>query len=203
MTGRRCPFIAAAVLAVSVPTAGCALRLSDPIYAFKDIHAEEPTHEGMSLLFGTIVVDQVGAGDLNSVTLAKLGPAQARSWRGANRVNLFRVFFRRTMKDGNFIIELEPGLYELDGFTTSGWGQPRTWNAKDEARKGMRVLVTRPGIYDIGTIRVGNPEVTGINERTYAMERTTENTPERRAVFERAIAGTRWEKLSASAVAAR
>ena len=87
--------------------------------------------------------DPVG---VNTVTLAKVGPGQTRSYRGANRVNLFRVFFRRTMKDGNFIIEVEPGLYELEGFSTSGWGQPRTWNAKEEARKGMRVLVTRPGL---------------------------------------------------------
>jgi hypothetical protein len=176
---------------------GC-FRLSDPFYAMKDIHADEPKHEGSSLLLGTIEVEAWMTGDLNTVNLVRLGPGKERAYYGANRINLFRVFSPRTMKDGNFIIEVDPGVYELQNFTTSGWGQPQTWNAREEARKGTRVMVTRPGVYDIGTIRVERGE--GLS-RTYAMERSAESTPERREVFARALAGTRWERLAAPASA--
>jgi hypothetical protein len=190
---RRALLAWAALLLAS--TSGC-FRLSDPIYTFKDIRAVEPSHEGMSLLFGTIVVDEWMTGDLSTVTLTKLGPGQERTHWGANRVNLFRAFFRRTMKDGNFIIEVEPGLYELDGFSTSGWGQPRVWTAREGARQGSRILVTRPGVYDIGTIRVVHSDTLA---NTYDMERVTDSPPERRMVLARAIGGTRWESLSAPA----
>jgi hypothetical protein len=176
--------------------AGCALRLSDPVYAFKEIRAEEPKQEGASLLFGTIEVEEWMTGDLDTVTLVKLGPGATRSYRGANRVNLFRVFFPRRMKDGNFVIEVGPGLYELERFSTSGWGQPRIWNAKPDARKSTRFLVTRPGVFDIGTIRVTRNSMTS---NSYEMERVANNSPARQAILQNAIAGTRWQHLTVAA----
>jgi hypothetical protein len=180
-------------IALVALAAGC-FRLSDPVYAMQDIRAQEPSEAGRSLIFGTIVVDEFAAGDLDIVTLTKVGPGTERGHRGTNRVSLFRAFFRRSMKDGNFIIEVEPGIYELESFTTSGWMQPRTWTARDEARQGTRVVVTRPGIYDIGTLRValGQSSMLG---RTYSIERITAPSPERWAVLQKAIADTRWTKV--------
>lgn len=169
--------------------AGGCFRLSDPFYAAQDIHAREPSEAGKSLIFGTIVVDQFMAGDLDTVYLTKVGPGTERGHRGTNRINLFRAFLPRAMKDGNFIIEVEPGIYELDSFSTSGFMQPRTWTAADDARQGTRVIITRPGIYDIGTLRVAlGPHFTS----GYTIERIADPSPQRQAVLRTAITGTRW-----------
>jgi hypothetical protein len=183
------------LLLLAVPSAGC--RLSDPVYAFKDVRALEPEEEGMSLLFGTIVVDRSGAGDLASVDLEKIGPGEARTHWNTNNVNMFRVFFRRTMKDGHFLMEVPPGLYEVERFVTGGWGQPETFNVAGEVRKAMRILVTRPGIYDLGSIRVTRSEGWK-NYNKYDVERVLDNSPERQAVLRQAIAGTTWERLAAA-----
>jgi hypothetical protein len=181
--------------------AGGCFRLSDPVYAMQDIRAQEPSEPGRSLIFGTIVVAEFAAGDLDVVTLAKVGPGTERSHRGTNRVSLFRAFLRRSMKDGNFIIEVEPGIYELESFTTSGWMQPRTWTARDQARQGTRVVVTRPGIYDIGTLRVALGQ-SSMFERSYNIEHITAPSPERWGVLQRAIADTRWAKVPMAPMAA-
>lgn len=186
------------LLLLAAPSAGC--RLSDPFYALKEIHADEPEEEGTSLIFGTIYVDQTGAGDLNTVNFERIGPEGTRTNWGVNRVNLFRVFSRRAMKDGNFLMEVGPGLYEMTGFSTSGWGQAQTWNAKDEVRKNLRILVTRPGIYDLGSIRVAHD--TGCAYNSYGMERTADASPQRLTVLRNAIAGTAWERVFARAQAA-
>jgi hypothetical protein len=172
--------------------AGGCFRLSDPFYAAQDIHAREPSEAGKSLIFGTIVVDQFMAGDLDAVNLAKVGPGTEQGYRGTNRINLFRAFLPRAMKDGNFIIEVESGIYELDNFVTSGFMQPRTWTAQDDARRGTRIVVTRPGIYDLGTLRVAlGPRFTS----GYTIERITDPNPERQAVLRTAITGTRWANV--------
>lgn len=173
---------------LAASSAGC--RFSDPIYATKDVRAVEPEEEGMSLIFGTILVDETPADGLASVTLAKIGPGEERSYVNTNNVNMFRVFFRRTMKDGNFLMELRPGLYEVVGFSTVD-----IWTVKESARKAMRILVTRPGIYDIGLIRVSPASRFG---NTYDMELVSDRSPERRAVLAKAIAGTTWERIAAT-----
>lgn len=150
----------------------------------------------MSLLFGTIVVDQAAAGDLASVDLQKIGPGAERTHWNTNNVNMFRVFFRRTMKDGNFLMEVQPGLYEIEGFTTGFLGQPQVFSVKDEVRKAMRILVTRPGIYDLGSIRVTRGEGWR-NYNKYDVERVADNSPERQAVLRQAIAGTTWARFTA------
>ena len=196
MTGaRRRPWLHIALFALAGASAAGCFRLSDPVFAMQDIRAQEPSEAGRSLIFGTIVVDEFAAGDLDIVSLAKVGPGMERGHRGTNRVSLFRAFTRRSMKDGNFIIEVEPGIYELESFTTSGWMQPRTWTSRDEVRRGTRVVVTRPGIYDIGTLRVAMGHSSGF-ERSYDVARSMDPNPERQAVLQKAIAGTRWAKVS-------
>jgi hypothetical protein len=160
----------------------------------QDIHAREPSEAGRSLIFGTIVVDEFAAGDLDIVNLAKVGPGTERGHRGTNRVNLFRAFLPRAMKDGHFIIEVEPGIYELESFTTSGFMQPRTWSSTDDGQRSTRVVVTRPGIYDIGTLRVAMGQ-RGTFQAEYGIERITDPNPQRQAVLRTAIAGTGWAKV--------
>ena len=174
---------------LAASSAGC-FRFSDPIYATKDVRALEPEEEGMSLIFGTILVDDTMADGLASVTLEKIGPGAERSYVNTNNVNMFRVFFRRTMKNGNFLMELRPGLYEVIGFSTG----LQIWTVKESARKAMRILVTRPGIYDIGLIRVSLASRFG---DTYDMELVSDRSPEREAVLAKAIAGTTWERVAA------
>jgi hypothetical protein len=181
------------MLAVAACAAGCVVRLSDPVFAFKDIRAKEPVETGDSLVVGTVVVDEVAAGDLDSVTFVKLGPGATRSYRGTNRVHLFRVFLRRSMRDGHFILEVPPGLYELECFTTSGWGQPIVWKPREDIRKHTRIIVTRPGIYDLGVLRVTR----GNAFNSHAIERVPDANPARQAIFARAIAGTAWQRLAA------
>lgn len=186
-----------AILLLAASSLGC-FRLSDPVYAFKDVRAVEPEEEGMSLLFGTIVVDQAAAGDLASIDLQKIGPGAARTHWNTNNVNMFRVFFRRTMKDGNFLMEVPPGLYEIESFETGFLGQPQVFTVKDEVRKAMRILVTRPGIYDLGSIRVTRSGGGWKNYNKYDVERVADDSPERRAVLRAAIAGTTWERLASA-----
>ena len=192
----RAPIVALAI-AVLAGAAGC-FRLSDPVYAFKNLSAPEPSAEGTSLVFGTVFVETAGSGDLDSVSFLKVGPGAERSRRGANRVNLFRVFFPRTMKDNHFVVELPPGAYELEAFLTSGWGQPHRYEMGEEARKSSRFLVTRPGVYDIGTWRAALDPTQGISIRNrfrYTIERVDEDDPKRQSVLAHAIEGTRWERL--------
>jgi hypothetical protein len=181
-------------LLVTAAVGGCGVRLSDPVYAFKEIRAEEPSRPGKSLIFGTIMVETWMSGDLDTVTLTKLGTGDEPHYYGVNRVNLFRVFFRRSVKDGNFIMEVDPGVYEVDSFSTSGWGRPQEWRAREDARKHTRIVVTRPGVYDLGTLHVqrGESLLSG-----YVIERSAESPPARREVLERAVAGTRWQRMLA------
>ena len=170
---------------------GCALRLSDPVFAFKEIRAAEPTRPGKSLLFGTIVVASWMSGDLDTVELKRIGGGTPPRYYFTTRANLYRAFLRRSVKDGNFVMQVDPGLYELSWFSTSGWGRPIRWEPLDEARPHTRILVTRPGIYDLGTLHVERPGVLG----RFGLRRTTDLTPARRAILEAAVAGTAWEQL--------
>jgi len=180
-----------AVLLMVALSAGC-FRLSDPFYAFKEIRANEPDKEHTSLIFGTIVVDHAGSGDLASVDLEKIGPGTEHTFIDTNRVNLFRVFFRRTMKNNNFVMEVAPGLYQVSSFSTGIWGgQGQIWRAKPEAAAAMRILVTRPGVYDIGPIHV----MRASGENQYEMVLSPDKSPQRMEVLRQAIAGTAWERL--------
>jgi len=73
--------------------------------------------------------------------------------------------------------------------------QPRTWTSREEARRGTRVVVTRPGIYDIGTLRIALAQQIHVFERSYDIEHITTPNPERQAVLRNAIADTRWAQV--------
>jgi hypothetical protein len=199
LAGLRGPSLVISLAVVLGASSGCGFRLSDGFYAFKDIHADEPSREGRSLIIGTIVVESWMAGDLDSVSLIKFGPGERRSHVGADQENLFRVFRPRAIKDGHFIVEVPPGLYEVERFVTSRLGRVHRWSANDEARRNTRIVVTRPGVYDLGTIRVVRGDGA---EAGYGMERLNDNRGARRVVFARALAGTKWQALVSAAASA-
>ncbi len=177
------------LLAASLPA--CGLRLSDPVYALRSIRAEEPHFADRSLIFGSIEVDVFLSGDLDSVVFLKRGPGRQLSSWAASRDLLFRVFRPRTLKDNHFLFQVPPGVYELDHLVTSGWGQPQLWFRQKDSPPVSRVVVTRPGIYDIGTLRIERIP------RTYefTIRRVEQPAPERQQVLRRAIQGTSWDRF--------
>jgi hypothetical protein len=178
-------------LLLAVATSACGLRLSDPIYALRSIQAEEPHFADRSLIFGSIEVDAWLSGDLDSVVFLKRGPGSEVSTWAATRALLFRVFRPRTLKDVHFLVQVPPGIYELDHLVTSGWGRPQYWFRSRGTPPAPRVVVTRPGIYDLGALRIERIPRTF----QFLIQRAEHPAPERQQVLERAIQGTSWQRL--------
>jgi hypothetical protein len=180
------------LLVLALPTSGCGLRLSDPIYAVREIEAEEPSFPDRSLIFGSIEVDAWLSGDLDSVVFLKRGPQHEGPAWTATRTKLFRVFRPRTVKDNHFLFQVPPGAYELDQLVTSGWGRPQVWVRSRDGASGPMVFVTRPGIYDIGSLRIERVPRTF----RFLISRVDRPDPQRQALLERALEGTSWAQLS-------
>ncbi len=176
-------------LAAGATLLAAACRLSDPVFAFRSIEAAEPAFDDRSLLFGTIEVDAWGSGDPDVVVLRRRPGDEPSTWK-ASRTDLFRVFRRRELKDGHFVMQVPPGIYELSSIVTSGWGQPRVWRMAEDGDR-PRVVVTRPGVYDLGTLRV--TRAARSYEFTVAQIEGRDGPRDR--VLRDAIAGTSWERL--------
>lgn len=151
----RC-WICALVVAAS---AGC-FRLTDPFYAFKSLEAGEPPGPGYSLLYGTVEMSQglFGAPRVDTIVLRRVGPGSKRALYEASEGILFRAFRRRILKQGTFAIHVPVGVYELDHLESSGLGRPTLWPLNDETRVASRIYVLRPGVYDLGTLRITAPD---------------------------------------------
>lgn len=171
--------------------AGCVPRLSDPFFAFRDLHAPE-AEPGQSLVFGTIQLESslLGPGDVAAVVLKRVIPEQEEIQRVASKRLPFRAFRTRQVKDGHFVIALEPGAYELVRIVGDDW--LATELAVDEdGRRAMRFTVTRPAVVDLGIVHLA-PSAFG----SYAMTlRTPPADPGREAVLRAAVSGTAWERL--------
>jgi hypothetical protein len=183
------------VLLALVLVLGCApgCRLSDPVYATQEIQAVEPSREGDSLIFGTVVVSEWMSGDLSDITFKKIGPEKRERYYRTTRDNLFRAFRPRAMKDGHFVLELPPGVYELISFSTAALGQPRVFELSAELREKARVLITTPGVYDIGSFEV--TRAPGVFQQSYEVTWKPEGSAERSEIMKRALRGTRWDSL--------
>jgi len=144
-----------------------------------------------------------GAGLPTVVALATLGVARTAVADSPPTVVIGgRITFRDAVREarseeverlrwGHIVIEIRNGW---NGFL----GQPQVFTVKDEVRKAMRVLVTRPGIYDLGSIRVTRSGGSWKNYNKYDVERVADDSSERRAVLRAAIAGTTWERLASA-----
>ncbi|HEX9291553.1 MAG TPA: hypothetical protein VF904_18690 [Anaeromyxobacteraceae bacterium] len=182
---RRGLLLAAALLA-----SGC-FRLTDPVYAFKGLRAPEPEQPGDSLVFGTIALEGFFSGSVDSIVLQRVSPRPGE-FTGVTEEFLFRVFQRRPMKDGSFVMTVEPGMYEIVALAGTVWMRPQRIRFGEQARVASRFTVTRPGVYDIGVLRL-RPSggwgsfYEGTHERGDA-------DPQHAEILRGAVAGTAWER---------
>jgi hypothetical protein len=174
---------------------GC-FRVTDPAYAFRHLKASEPEEAGDSLIFGTMELGGFFNGTVDTVVLRRVAPA-GDEFTGATEHTLFRAFRRRPMKDGTFAVTVSPGLYEIVELDSSSWFKPQTIRFSEGARVASRFAVTRPGVYDLGVLRL---RPTGAFSNTYGGTRERGDAdPQRAGLLREALAGTSWEKYAVKA----
>jgi len=167
-------------------------RLSDPIYALKPLRATEPLGPEYSLVFVTIQNEGgLFATDIDTIYFRRVDPAARGNVSWATDEFLFRVFERRSVKGGNFLIHLSPGVYELDLLER---GRTR-WLLDDSARVASRIYITRPGVYDLGTLRLEKP---GWLSKYRIVAQGDAGSAERSQALWNAVQGTSWERLVAA-----
>lgn len=180
----------AAVLAVTLAS-GC--RLSAPFYAFRGLHAEEPAEAGDSLLFGSLEIT-AAFGSIDTIQLHRVSPrAPGDLYPTATERIGYRVFRPRAMKDGHFLVEVPPGVYEIEALQGGLWGRDAVFVATPDARLASRVVVARPGVYDLGVIRLE----TGTFASRGTLHFAGPGAPERRDILRSALAGTAWARFLA------
>jgi hypothetical protein len=180
------------VLPVALSHSAC-FRLSDPIYAAKSLRATEPLGPEDSLVFVSIQNEGgLFATDIDTVVFRRVDPSARGHVFSATDELLFRVFERRSVKDGHFLVHLSPGVYELDRLAR---GRTR-WLLGDSARVASRIYVTRPGVYDLGTLRLDKP---GWLSNYRLTANGDAGSPERSQLLWSAVKGTSWERLVPSA----
>lgn len=183
----RRPLLLAALLLSS----GC-FRLTDPVWAFKALRAPDPERPGDSLVFGTVVLEGIFAGSIDSVVLRRASPRPGE-FTGVTEAFLFRAFQRRPMKDGSFVMTLEPGAYEIVELRGSGWISGRIIRFGEKARTASRFTVTRPGIYDFGILRLHSAGTFGSSYE--GVHEPGDSDPHHAQILRDAIAGTSWERF--------
>ncbi|HEX2686625.1 MAG TPA: hypothetical protein VHN14_08405 [Kofleriaceae bacterium] len=171
---------------------GACFRLSDPIYAMKPLRAAEPHGDEYSLVFLSIQREGgLFARDIDTVYFRRVDPPARGSFVWTTSEFLFRVFDLRSVKDGHFLIQLSPGVWELDRMVSG-----RThWLLSDEARVSSRIYITRPGVYDLGTLRLDKPGLFG--KYSLAVQGDAGSAERSRQLWD-AVKGTPWERLVAA-----
>jgi hypothetical protein len=185
----RVPLI---LLLVAMSLGGCFFRLSDPIYAVKPLRATEPPGDEYSLVFVTIQHEGgLFATDVDTIYFRRVDPAARGTFFFTTDEFLFRVFADRSVKDGHFLVQLSPGVYELDSMER---GRAR-WLLDDTARVASRIYITRPSVYDLGTLRLEKP---GWLSKYSLVAQGDAGSPERARQLWDAVSGTSWERLVSS-----
>jgi len=183
--------VPATLLACALAAAGCIPRLSDPFFAFRGLGAPD-AKPGESLVFGTIEVESglFGPGDVATVIVKRVRPEQEEIQRVASDRLPFRAFRTRQVKDGHFVLAVEPGAYELHRIVFDDW-MGSEMELDEDGKRATRFTVTRPGVVDLGILRLA--PAPGL--ATYAMTGRPSDDPARAAVLRAAISGTPWERL--------
>jgi hypothetical protein len=182
----RSHLVLAATLAL---LSGC--RLSAPVYAFRSLKASEPTEPGNSLVFGSLELASTFGG-IDTIMLRRVSPsAPGALFPSASERKIFRVFRPRHVKDGHFLVEVPPGAYELVALQGGIWGQDALFTASPDAQLATRVVVARPGVYDVGVVKL-DP---GAFSARATMSFEGRGGPERRQILRDAIAGTGWTRF--------
>src|SRR6185503_1754414 len=115
-------------------------RLTDPVYTFQPLTAEEPPTRGWSIVYGSIEMPGALLGVFDTVQLRQIGPEDKRLYWHVTENSLYRVFQARTLKSNNFIFTLPPGVYELDRIFST-W-QNAIWTLNEESRVHSRIYIT-------------------------------------------------------------
>lgn len=183
--------VLAALALCALGASGCIPRLSDPFFAFKALGAPDVA-PGQSLVFGTIEIEStlLGPGDVADVVLKRVRPEQEEIQRVATERLPFRIFRARQVKDGHFLLALEPGAYELHRLVGDDW-MGSELIVDEDGRRATRFTVTRPAIVDLGVVHVAPG---GLGSYTMTL-RAPPADPARAALLRAAIAGTDWERL--------
>ncbi len=176
------------VASLALALSGC-FRLTDPFYAFKALRADDPESPGNSLVLGTILV-----GTSSSIDTVRLRRVRPRSGDGMDfqfvtEAAIFRAFRTRPMKGGNFLMELPPGVYEVAEFE----GGNVKFHPDDSARKSSRFTITRPGIFDLGVIRIESSFWTPYGSISWEAPK---DRAERAQIVRDAVKGTAWERFT-------
>jgi hypothetical protein len=180
-------------LALAALLTASSCRLTDPIYHLKPLGAVEPHEEGQALLFGSISLEQeVLLGRVHTVVLERVSPSPL--YISPTHHRQFRAFRVRDFARGDFTAVVSPGVWEVTTLESSGGCLNRRveWRIMDEAREASRIHVTRPGIYDLGTLRIGSTSPLGV--RSALTIEPPAADPRRRDRLARAVRGTFWER---------
>jgi hypothetical protein len=183
------------LLAVALLGLASGCRLSAPVYAFRALHAGEPSEPGNSLLFGSLEITATWS-SIDTIQLRRVSPAASGELFpiATERIG-FRVFRPRAMKDGHFLVEVPPGVYEIDAMQGGLWGRDAVFHASPDARLASRIVVARPGVYDLGIIRLETGSFATRANLVFAGA----GGPERKELLRSALSGTAWARLSAPA----
>ena len=178
---------------VALAAGGCLPRLTDPVFAFQELRAREPTVDGQTLVFGSVEFEPgfFGPHDVAEIVLKRVRPAEEEFIRVIATKDIpYRAFKPRQVKDGHFLGPLEPGAYELLWLVGDDWSSTRLVMDED-GRKATRFTVTRPGILDLGVLHVTRNTL-GV---TYSLTVLPPSSrPERMDVLRAAVKGTAWER---------
>ena len=180
----------ALIAASSLLLAGC-FRITDPVYTFRSLGVEEPEAPGNALLFGSLEI--TGAfSRIDTIILRRVSP-----WRDDKRFaiatekKIYRVFRTRSMKDGHFLLQVAPGVYEVDALLGGMWGQEASFIATDDTRAASRLVVTRAGIYDLGRLKLDAGPFT----ITPMLSWEGRGGADRAEILKRAVTGTGWKRF--------
>jgi hypothetical protein len=171
------------------------VRLSDPIYAFMPLRADEPAGPEFSLLLVSVEFEGVSLTSLDSIYFRRVDPDGVTGYAYVTKDFLYRVFERRQVKDGHFLLEVPPGVYELDLIVAYSWFnmRPVRYRMNEDTRLASRIYITRPGVYDLGKLEIVSPESW---LGAYSIRAAGDaGSPERRKLLAGAIAGTSWERF--------
>ncbi len=183
------------LLLLSLVTSGCFFRFSDPTYTFKELEADEPPGPEFSLLMVTVKSDPglLGTPEFFSLWFRRVDPHGSQTpLVGASSKQWYRALRPRTVKNGHFLIMLPPGVYELEAMRDVGFlGREMTWHVSGDAKIQSRIHITRPGIYDLGTLRVTSGSFT---QPAMLAADGDGFSAERLSVLRAAVKGKSWER---------
>jgi hypothetical protein len=184
-----------AVLAAALAVAGTGcFRFTDPYYLIlKPLEAGEPPLQGYSLLYGTVELPPgLFPAQVDAVVLRQLHPENRWRYFQVSEVGIFRAFQRRALREGTFAFHLPIGVYELERLESWSLGRATVWPLNEASRIQSRVYITRPGVYDLGTLRLTAPE--GLSRPYYIQALGDAWSARRYDALRALVRGTPWAR---------